>query len=621
MARASGADMAFGARSYRAPRRSHTPIIVTVVVLVLVAIAAAAAVAFLPRGADDAAGAVAKAPDAAVAASGASEVGSATYPVPPGALFVAETGSDAAAGSEDAPLRSVQHAVTVATPGQTVVVRGGSYNQRTTITSDKPLTIQPYPGEAVWFDGSVAIAAGEWRAEGAVWVRDAWTTNFDTSPTYTRGAPDNTEENWSFLDPEFPLAAHPDQVWVGGVPQRQVAAGAEIVPGTFAVDTVGARLILGTDPTTAEVRASTKTKAFGIQSEGSVLRGVGIRGYATSVPGFGAVTVEAPGVTIEQVVIEENASTGLFVASTDATITDVTVRRNGMMGFGGSRADGLTITGLVSEGNNTEQFNNAPVSGGAKITLSREVVVRDSSFIDNLGPGLWFDQSNYDVDIVSSTMSRNDGHGLFLEISSTFLVAGNTISDNLTDGIKLNDTNHVEVWNNTITNNGRAMLIAQDDRRAADPGQRGRDPKRELDDPVMTWIIDDVTVSNNVFSGATGKCLICVEDYSREFTASEMGVDLTGNVYQRQAADAPGWFIVWSEGAGDPSIYADLAAFRTGTGEERSGIELRHGEASDAAWRGTAASAQVAGAARPIPLEVQEQLGWDSSVVWVGAAD
>lgn len=573
-----------------------------VAILVVVAVVL---VLLLPRGDEPAVSAVITAPPAAVAATGAGPVGSAQYPVPEGALFVAVSGSDDNPGTEDAPLKTVQQAVTLAVPGQTIVMRAGSYNHRTTITSDKPVTVQPYPGEAVWFDGSVVVDG--WRAEGAVWVRDGWNTNFDTSPTYTRGAPDNTEENWSFINPEFPLAAHPDQVWVAGVPLRQVATIAEVAHGGFAVDNAEGRLVIGSDPAAGEVRASTRIKAFGIQAEGAVLRGVGIRAYATSVPQFGAITVEAPGVVIEQVTIEDNAGTGLFVAAADATVTDVTTRRNGMMGFGGSRADRLVVTNLVSEGNNTERFNHAPVSGGAKITRSIDVVVRGSSFVDNFGPGLWFDMSNTDGELYANTISGNAGHGLFLEISSGFAVAGNTISDNERDGIKLNNTDRVEIWNNTITDNGRAMLIAQDDRRGDDPG--------------MAWIVDDVRVSNNVFSGASGKCLVCVEDYSREYTAEQMGVRLEGNVYQRRGDESPAWFIVWAKGDDDPTIFHDLRRFRSVTGGERAGVELPHGEAQDAEWSGSAVSGRVAAAARPIPDEILAALGWTDSVVWIGAAE
>jgi parallel beta-helix repeat protein len=488
-ARARGAT-----RSPEERRHLRRAAVAWVVVAALVVGIAYGTVAFIVSQAEGGPTAVAP-PPVEDFAPGAAAVGTTAYPVPETALFVSKEGADEAAGTEAAPLRTVQQAVTVATPGQTIVVREGSYHQRVTVTADKPVTIQPYPDEEVWFDGSVVLT--EWVPDGGMWIAEGWATGFDSSPTYARGAPDNTEEGWNFINPEFPLAAHPDQVWVDGEQLRQVATSDDVVDGAFAVDAGSSRLFLGTDPSNREVRASDKTKAFAIQSENTVLRGIGVRRYATSVPGFGAITVEAAGVTIENVVIEQSATTGLFVAAGNATITGVTLRANGMMGMGANFADGMRVRGLLSSGNNTEHFNNSPVSGGVKITRSRELVIEKSQFSDNFGPGLWFDQSNADVKVVGNAISANQGHGLFLEISSSFAVAGNTISDNLDNGVKINDTNEVEMWNNTVTNNGRNLSIVQDTRRASDSSVPGHDDRRKSD-PSMTWILDDIVVSNNV---------------------------------------------------------------------------------------------------------------------------
>lgn len=560
---------------------------------------------------------IAPPPPAPAIEPGAAPLGSTSYPIPDGAIFVSRDGDDAAAGTEAAPLRSVQQAVTIATSGQTIVIRAGSYHQRVTITSDKTLTVQSYPGEEVWFDGSVEV--GGFAAEAGRWVVDGWHTDFDSSPTYERGAPDNTEPGWSFIDPQYPLAAHPDQVWVDDVAQRQVATAEEVVDGTFAVDAAAGRLVLGADPAGRVVRASAKTKAFGIQSENSVLRGIGVRRYATSVPGFGAVSVEAAGVTVENVVIDENATMGLYIAAADATLTAVTLSRNGMMGAGANFADGLVATGVLSTGNNVERFNNAPVSGGFKITRSRDVTIEASRFGGNLGPGLWFDQSNSDVTIVGNTIADNDGHGLFMEISTAFVVAGNTISGNAGNGVKLNDTNDVELWNNTITDNGRDLNIVQDSRRASDADVPGHDARGGID-PSMTWVVDDIVVSNNVFSGASAECVVCVEDYSGEFTAEELGVTLSSNVYQRASSDSPRWLIVWSAGKGDPATFLDLESFADKTGQERAGVELAHGAATDAAWLGSSERAAAAAeGARAIPAPIRKLLAWSSTEGRVGA--
>src|SRR6478752_6122268 len=59
--------------------------------------------------------------------AGSAAVGSTSYPVPLGALFVAPSGSDNAAGTQAAPLRTVAKAVLKSSSGSTVVLRAGTY--------------------------------------------------------------------------------------------------------------------------------------------------------------------------------------------------------------------------------------------------------------------------------------------------------------------------------------------------------------------------------------------------------------------------------------------------------------------------------------------------------------
>ena len=74
------------------------------------------------------------------------------------ALIVATNGSDDNPGTLSQPWRTVQHAATVAPPGSTVLVRGGSYAEMVSInvsgTSAAPTTFQNYPGETPVLDGT-----------------------------------------------------------------------------------------------------------------------------------------------------------------------------------------------------------------------------------------------------------------------------------------------------------------------------------------------------------------------------------------------------------------------------------------------------------------------------------
>lgn len=547
---------------------------------------------------------------------GALKLGSARYTVPADAVFVAPNGSDKNQGSARRPLQTVTAAIDAAPAGGTIVLRGGTYHQRFTVT--KKLTIQNYPGEAVWLDGSVPVTAFE--RQGSAWLHRGWTYEFNSSPTYTWDAPDQTRPGWGFVNPDYPMAAHPDQVWINGAAQRQVKDLASLRPGAFYVDDAQNRLYLGSDPAGKSVRASAIARAIEVRAKGSVLRGFGVRRYAPSVPHMGTITAEAPAVTLENLHITDNATTGLSLLAASQRVNRVTVLRNGMLGVHGDRADGLTIKNLLAARNNLERFNSSPVSGGTKITRTRSVDVSFSTFKNNIGPGFWLDESVYNATWTNSVSSGNAGHGATMEISAKIVIAGNLVFKNKGHGLKINNTSEVAVWNNTIADNGRAVNIVQDARRGDDPSLPGHDPRRPFPDPDQTWVIGPAIVSNNIIAGSTANCLLCVEDYSHEFTAEQMRVRANGNVYQRDNRQTPLWLAVWSRGPGDPAVYQTLAAFRKATGQDSRSISLVGTEAVTSSGLATRAVGQSAPAvAIPLPSAIASLVGQPAGAKHLGS--
>ena len=84
-------------------------------------------------------------------------------PAPTGrTLYMSPTGSDGASGSITAPFRSLRYWTGTLRPGDTVLVRGGSYHEpgagniwQPTVsgTAAAPITVKAYPGEVPVFDG------------------------------------------------------------------------------------------------------------------------------------------------------------------------------------------------------------------------------------------------------------------------------------------------------------------------------------------------------------------------------------------------------------------------------------------------------------------------------------
>ena len=188
-----------------------------------------------------AAGGAQAAPVRAAETAGALPIGSSRYPVPTSqTVFVSPSGSDSARGSVSAPVRTIKRALVLAPTGGTVVLRSWDL-PRVRHREQKTVTIQNYPGEAVWLDGAQTVTG--WVADGSVWRKAGWNHVFDHSPTFTSGQADGTA-SWKFVNPAHPMASHPDQLWVNGVAMTQVGSKAQVRPGTFFYDEAGQEPLL-----------------------------------------------------------------------------------------------------------------------------------------------------------------------------------------------------------------------------------------------------------------------------------------------------------------------------------------------------------------------------------------
>ncbi|AFV88625.1 Putative sortase-sorted surface protein [Acidipropionibacterium acidipropionici ATCC 4875] len=535
--------------------------------------------------------------------AGAIAPGKQSYSVPATARYVATTGSDANTGTQASPFRTISAATKAAGAGGTVVVRGGVYHEQVLIYPHDRLTVEAYPGEAVWLDGSEPVSG--WVRSGSVWVRSGWTSFFDASPTYTKGAPDSTVENWQWINAKYPMASHPDQIWVDGAALTQVASRDAVTAGTFYVDESADQLVMGTDPTGRKVEASTLAEAMSIRSKDSLIRGIGVRRYATSVPMMGTVSTYFSGVTLENVTIADNATTGLFIGATGASLKNVTVRNNGLMGIGGNKADGLTAHSVLSVGNNSQHFNTAPVSGAFKITTSRNITVTDSAFINNSGNGPWFDESVYNVTFTHNDVVGNLGTGLVFELSDRMIAADNTFINNGDDAVAIMNSGNATIWNNTIAGNGGGIDITQDSRRASDLSLPGHDKRQPLPDPTVPWIVTNVSVANNVVSQSAGEYLLRVADWSREFTGGQMISQSEGNLFHRASATTPTYVTVWSPQAGAGSKgYPTWDAYRAATGLDASSLLVTGASPLTSAYRLTSQYASRASSSLPVTAEV-----------------
>jgi hypothetical protein len=86
--------------------------------------------------------------------------------------YVAVSGNDANAGSAGAPLKTINHALSLTVPGDSVIVRGGTYSEKVLISrtgaAGKYITLKAYAGETPVLDGTGLTPNG---VEGLIAVK------------------------------------------------------------------------------------------------------------------------------------------------------------------------------------------------------------------------------------------------------------------------------------------------------------------------------------------------------------------------------------------------------------------------------------------------------------------
>lgn len=304
-----------------APRPGHRP---RVAALLLAGLLAAGLLAGAPVTAQ-----------AATPAAGAAPLGSVSYPVPSGALFVSVgSGRDSNAGTSSAPLKTVAAAISKAKSGGTIVLRAGYYHEAVVIPTNKPLTIQPYLKDVVWFDGSSTLSG--FTASGTTWKVSNWTF----APTSVMNG---VADNPGFVDPAHPMAARPDQVFYDGVAMKQVGSAAQVTAGSFFVDRSARTLTIGSSPSGHKVAASTLEQAVYVMAPGSVLQGFGVRRYATDYADRSALRLANINISARQLTVEDSAMIGINVENNNVVLDHVTVTRSGLLGIGANASYGLVI--------------------------------------------------------------------------------------------------------------------------------------------------------------------------------------------------------------------------------------------------------------------------------------
>lgn len=528
---------------------------------------------------------------------GALPIGSARYTIPVGAIFVSPTGNDSSPGSLSHPLRTLQRAINVAPSGKTIVMRAGLYHEETAIPG-KSLTIQNYPGEAAWLDGSVPLT--NWTANGdGTWTARGWTKVFQNSTSFTNG-PSPVP-----FAPAGSMATYGDQLFIDGVQQRQVSSSKVPGPGEFAVSNAAHTITMGSDPTGHSVRATDLEQAL-VNSGRVILRGIGVRRYGTPLRKLAAVYIGGwYRSVIENVVIDSTAVQGLSVTSFYATVNRVTSTGNGMTGIHTNESDYLTVKNSLLTNNNWEHFNSSPATAGIKVTRSRNVAILNNTVTNNWNSiAIWVDESTVNFAITGNiTKNNNSGFVILAELSERGVIANNYVA-NGKFGITAFDAGNVKIFHNIIDSTTNFDVgLWQDERRQA-TWSFGRDPRMPVPDPTCPWITRNIVIANNIFAhtrgGSNTGFQILAQDKKTGIPADNMNITINGNVQYIPSTGPYGW------GQANASVVTYWTPEALATAKNRSwkNVQTRltlPSEAEAAQWRGNSV---------PLPADVAALMGY-----------
>ena len=269
----------------------------------------------------------------------------------------------------------------------------------------------------------------------------------------------------SRCDDNFPMCRYPENLYIDNKPFLRASSLSSITTGTCYYDYSAGKIYFVDNPIGHTVETSSTPVAFQTESMGKFFSNVTIQGliiekYAT--PGLRSTIGGQYGGSnwiVENNEVRLNHGEGVRVGNGSQVLNNY-IHDNGQMGIGIS----MTTTAVLVQNNeiarnNWAHFRVTFEAGGVKFGQVLNLTARDNYIHDNVGVGLWCDGSCSGGLYENNTVANNTMHGIMHEISHSWTIRNNVSIGNGGAGIQIDESDHVEVANNFVADNYKAIAM------------------------------------------------------------------------------------------------------------------------------------------------------------------
>jgi parallel beta-helix repeat protein len=370
-------------------------------------------------------------------------------------FYVATDGSDLNSGTLESPFATFKKAIGMAKPGDTVLVRGGTYREEAYVnrgggTAGALLTITAYGEERPIVKGSDIVTGWE-HHEGAIWKKTDWNVNSQQvfcNEVYLQqiGIPAPNYEPGQYKPVGYGVS--------------------DMYPGTFRYEagekTLYVWLKEDQDPNTATMEASVRPRVLYIDVPFVHVKGFTVRhSNSSQTHARGIAASVGTDSIIENCDIQWCDFEGLEIRDRSMAYNCI-VSNNGDVGIGAGGVPDFVVRRCVINGNNYRRFNPSWHAGGLKLVPNANGIVEECEVSDNYGNGIWFDWCNLGKPIVirNNTVRNNLKSGIFVEVCENTQVYNNLVVGSRERAIYISASNNTQVLHNTIVDAGGHSAIS-----------------------------------------------------------------------------------------------------------------------------------------------------------------